>query len=80
MIVSNEHKLQVIAGATSYLDNPVNQVSNVINLRLPDDYQSDQPIGRDIVILVLGEGFRLDSCNIRPIKLPPIDYEPFGNE
>ena len=78
--------LKVIAGATSYhQDNPQNQVSNVVKLRFPVDYHNQvdghkTKFGSDIVILVLGKAIRLDSCSIRPIKLPPLNYKPIGHE
>ena len=77
---------KVIAGATTSLENnPQNQVSNVVKLRFPVDYENGQGkhktiFGSDIVILVLGEEIKMDKCSIRPIKLPPPNYRPKGHE
>ena len=66
-------------------NNPQNQVSNVVKLRFPVDYENGQGkhktiFGSDIVILVLGEEIKMDKCSIRPIKLPPPNYRPIGHE
>ena len=72
----NFFKSQVIAGATNFKD-PDNQVSHVEEIKVPNCYDNRNPVGCDIVILKLYEGFKLDGCKIRQIILPssPISLE-----
>ena len=59
----------MVAGTTNY-QNPKNQYSHVENLVLPPNFNNIDPLGHDIVVLRLKEGFKLDECHIRqePLK------------
>ena len=39
-------------------------------IKVPNCYDNRNPVGCDIVILKLYEGFKLDGCKIKPIILP----------
>ena len=39
-------------------------------IKVPNCYDNRNPVGCDIVILKLYEGFKLDGCKTRPIILP----------
>ena len=54
----------MVAGTTNYQD-PKNQYSHVEDLTLPPNYNRNNPLGHDIVILRLKQGFKLDECHIR---------------
>ena len=53
-------------------------MSQVEEIKVPNCYDNRNPVGCDIAILKLYEGFKLDGCKIRPIILPSSPITLFG--
>ena len=70
--------LQVIAGATTDLNPKNHQISRVEETKIPKDLNQDKPIGNDIMLLILKEGFELEPCKIESMALPSLNYKPTG--
>ena len=53
-----------------------NELSHISDTKFPEKFSKKRPIGYDLVLLILKEGFQLIEGKISPITLPPLEYKP----
>ena len=54
------------------------KISHISDTKFPSNFNQKKPIGNDLVLLILKEGFNFIKGKINGITLPPLKYKPEG--